>query len=98
MFSILPRARRWWDFRFFKPFSPEKKNPENSKTDYPSAFMTVSDYLQKSSPKKRKVNKLQQASRCLLPDVKKPGGKDDGNYDTDEELEVDTDYSVSVPI
>ena len=26
------------------------------------------------------------------------GGKDDGNYDTDEEMEVDTDYSVSVPM
>ena len=57
--------------------------------------MTVSDYLKKSSPKKRKANKLQQASRCLLPNVKEPGGGDDGNCDTDEEMEVDTDYSVS---
>ena len=85
-------------FSFFKPCSTEKKNPENPQTDYPSAFMTVSDYLQKSSSKKRKANKLQQASRCLLPNVKEPGGKDDGNYDTDEEMEVDTDYSVSVPM
>ena len=61
--------------------------------------MTVSDYLQKSSPKKRKANKLQQASRCLLPNVKEQGGEDDGNCDTDEEMEVDTGYcSVSVPM
>ena len=26
------------------------------------------------------------------------GGEDDGNDDTDEEMEVDTDYSVSVPM
>ena len=30
--------------------------------------------------------------------VKEPGGEDDGNYDTDEEMKVDTDYSVSVPM
>ena len=41
---------------------------------------------------------MQQASRCLLPNVKERGGdRDDGNYDTDEEMEVDTDCSVSVP-
>ena len=60
--------------------------------------MTVSDYVQKSSPKERKANKLQQASRCLLPNVKEPGGGDDGNCDTDEEMEVYTDYSVSFPM
>ena len=60
--------------------------------------MTVSDYVQKSSPKKRKANKLQQASRWLLPNVKEPGGADDGNCDTDEEMEVYTDYSVSFPV
>ena len=30
--------------------------------------------------------------------MSEPGGKDDGNYDTDEEMEVDTNYSVSVPM
>ena len=30
--------------------------------------------------------------------VKEPGGEDDGNYDTYEEMEVDTEYSVSVPM
>ena len=48
--------------------------------DYPSVFMTISDYyLQESSPKKRKVIKLEQAnlSRCLLPNVKQLGGEDD---------------------
>ena len=58
--------------------------------------MTVSNYLQKSSPKNRKTNKLQQVCRCLLPNVKESGKEDDGNYDTDEEMEVDTDYSFSV--
>ena len=53
-----------------------------------------------SSPKKRKANKLQKlnSSRCLLPNVKEQGGEDDGNGDTDEEMEVDKDYSVSVPM
>ena len=41
---------------------------------------------------------MQQASRCLLPNVKEPGGEEDGNYDTDEEMEVYTDYSISVPM
>ena len=39
---------------------------------------------------------LGRRSRCLLPNVKESGKEDDGNYDTDEEMEVDTDYSVSV--
>ena len=33
-----------------------------------------------------------------MPNVKEPRGEDDGNYDTDEEMEVDTGYSVSVPM
>ena len=33
-----------------------------------------------------------------MPNVKEPGEEDDGNYDTDEEMEIDTDYSVSVPM
>ncbi|KAK2564265.1 hypothetical protein P5673_012520 [Acropora cervicornis] len=73
-----------------------RTSPENLKTDYPSVFMTIPDYLQKSSPKKRKTNKSQQVSGCLLTNVKESGKKDDRNYDTDEEMEVDTDYSVSV--
>ena len=32
----------------------ERRTPENLKTDYPSIFMTVSDYLQKKSPRKGK--------------------------------------------
>ena len=49
-----------------------RRTPENPKTNFPSIFMTVSDYLQKRSPKKRKANKLQEAgsSRCLLPSFK----------------------------
>ena len=35
-----------------------RRTPENPKTDYLSTFMTVSDYLQKKSSKKRKANKL----------------------------------------
>ena len=51
-------------------------------------------------PKKRKANKLQQVNspRCLLPNVKEQGGEDDGNDDTDDEVEVDKDYSVSIPM
>ena len=30
--------------------------------------------------------------------MKAPAGEDDGNYDTDEEMEVDTDYSWSVSV
>ena len=41
------------------------------------------------------MNKLQQASRCLLANVKEPGG---GDCDTDEEMEVYTNYSVSFPM
>ena len=79
-----------------KHFPLRRRSPENLKTDYPSVFMTIPDYVQKSSPKKRKTNKSQQVSRCLLTNVKESGKKDDRNYDTYEEMEVDTDYSVSV--
>ena len=33
---------------------PLGKTPENRKTDYPSIFITLSDYLQKSRPRKGK--------------------------------------------
>lgn len=39
----------------------ERRTPENLKTDYPSIFMTVSNYLQKTSPgkgKRRRCKKL----------------------------------------
>ena len=44
-----------------------RRTPENPKTDYPSIFMTVSDYLQKNSPKKRKANRWQEpgSSKCF---------------------------------
>ena len=32
----------------------ERRTPENLKTDYPSIFMTLSNYLQKTSPRKGK--------------------------------------------
>lgn len=63
--------------------------------------MTISDYyLQESSPKKRKAIKLEHANlfRCLQPNVKELGREDDENDDTNEEMEVDMDYSVSVAL
>ena len=49
--------------------------------------MTVSDYLQKKSPKKRKANKLQEAgSKCLfVPNLEECNDDSEG---TDEEMEV----------
>ena len=62
--------------------------------------MTVSDYLQNKSPKKRKANKLQEAgpSRCLLPSFKQSNKDGERSDDTDDEMETDTDYCVSVPM
>ena len=76
-----------------------RRTPEDPKTDYPSIFMTVSDYLQKRSPRKRKANKLQKAgpSRCVFP-CSKESDKDGGSDDTSEEMEIDMDFSVSVPL
>ena len=61
-----------WTFVCSNHFPLGRRTPENPKTDFPSIFMTVSDYLQKRSPKKRRANKLQEAgsSRCLLPSFK----------------------------
>ena len=77
-----------------------RRTPENPKTDFPSILMTVSDYLQKRSPKKRKANKSQEAcvSRCLLPCSKESNGGGEGSDDSNGEMETDTDYSVSVPM
>ena len=74
-----------------------RRTPENPKTDYPSIFMTVSDYIQKKSPKKRKANKLQEAGhlRCLFSKVE--DCSNDGEQ-TEEEMETSTDFSVSVPM
>ena len=50
--------------------------------------MTVSDYLQKKSTKKRKANELQEAgsSRCLfVPNLEECNDDSEG---TDEEMEV----------
>ena len=60
--------------------------------------MTVSDYFQKKSPKKRKANKLQEAgcSKCLF--VPKLEECNDDSEGTDEEMETDRNYSVSVPM
>jgi len=77
-----------------------RRTPKDPKTDYPSVFMTVSDYLQKKAAKKRKANKLQEAGslRCLLPSFKESNEDGEGSDDTDEEMETDTDYRVSVPM
>ena len=78
-----------------------RRTPENPKTDFPSIFMTVSHYLQKRSPKKRKANKLQEAgsSRCLLPSFKESNEDGEGSDDSnDEEMESSAAYSVSVPL
>ena len=75
----------------------KRRTSENLKTDYPSIFMTVSDYLQKKSPRKGKPRmKLQEAgfSRCFLPNFVECNDDSEG---TDEEMETDTAYSVSVP-
>ena len=78
-------------------FPSGRRTPENPKTVYPSIFMTVSDYIQKKSPKKRKANKLQEAGSSRCPSS---GGEacNDDSEETDEELETSTDFSVSVPM
>ena len=71
MYSILPLVLSG-TFVCSNHFPLGRRTPENPKTDYPSIFMTVSDYLQKRLPKKRKANKLQEAgpSRCCSPTSK----------------------------
>lgn len=39
-----------------------KRTPKNLETDYPSVFMTVSEYHHASTPKKRKMNRMQEQS------------------------------------
>ena len=77
-----------------------RRTPEDPKTDYPSVFMTVSDYLQKQSPRKRKANKLQEAgpSKSLFSSSKVSNEKSDGSDSSDAEMERQMDYSVSVPL
>ena len=51
----------------------ERRTSENLKTDYPSIFMTVSDYPPKKSPRKGKPRmKLQEAGfpKYFLPNLK----------------------------
>ena len=39
-----------------------KRTPKNLETDYPSVFMTISEYHHASTPKKRKMNRMQEQS------------------------------------
>ena len=79
----------------FKPFS-------FGETDYPCVFMTVSDYQHSRTPKKLKMNRLQQQSssttsrnprRCLVSSI--------SSDDSDGELtspEAEKELSVKIPL
>ena len=77
-------------------FPLERRTPENPKMDYPSIFMTVSDYIQKRSPKRKKASKLQEAGSSSLSFSVEVCNDD--SEESDEELETNTDFSVSVPM
>ncbi|CAH3150631.1 unnamed protein product [Porites lobata] len=62
-----------------------RRTPENPKTDFPSIFMTVSDYLQK---------KITQEKESEQESKQDPEESDSD----DEQMEADADYSVSVPM
>ena len=52
-------------------FPQGKRTPSNPETDYPSVFMTVSEHLKSSTPKKRKRNQLQERERSPSPKHKR---------------------------
>ena len=95
MFQSLPSASG--TFVCSNHFPLGRRTTENPNTDYPSIFMTVSDYLQKKSSKERRANKMQVAGplRCLFFSVEEC--VDDGEQ-THEEMETNTDFSVSDPM
>jgi len=61
-------------------------------------FLTVSDCLQKRSPKKRKANKLQVAGASrYLPFSSSSKEDSESSSDDNEDLETEVDYFASVP-
>ena len=80
-----------------------KRTPTNPETDYPFVFMTVSEYHHASTPKKRKMNRMQEQSsatrstrnprRCL--DRTSDSASSD---DSDEELPNQDENTVKIPL
>lgn len=70
-----------------------KRTPKNPETDYPSVFMTVSDYYHSSSPKKRRiVNRMQKQSSAS-----KTTTDSDSSEESDQELPTESDPTAKIP-
>lgn len=85
---------RWWDFRLLKPFSSGKKNPWKPQN---WLFICFYDRLWFSYKIVAQDKESEQvATGIQMPfaqrQIKEPRGEDDGNDDTFEEMEVDTDH------
>ena len=80
-----------------------KRTPNKPETDYPSVFITVSDHLLGSTPKKRKVNGLEAqrststntSRRRLIPCADEPVTDTE---ESDMDLPEENDASVTVPL
>ena len=82
-------------------FPEGKRTPKNPSTDYPSLFLTLSDFLQKPSPKKRKFRDyLSRESETESDDSEESAAetsceaKDD--YDQTGSAHFDLDFRVSM--
>ena len=71
-----------------------QRTPKHPETDFPSIFLTVSDYIHSVSPKKRKANRLvQQRNSSETSSMESPTH---AHSDSDDEWEMsEADYSSS---
>ena len=72
------------------------RTPNNPATDFPSVFLTLSDYHHASTPKKRKRNKMQEEDEATSS--KQISSDSDSDDHMEENPGVDTDIAVKVPL
>ena len=71
-----------------------KRTPNNPATDFPSVFLTLSDYHHASTPKKRKRNKMQEKDEA----TSSKQISSDSDSEDHWKPGVDTDIAVKVPL
>ena len=74
-----------------QPLSNGQKNPNDLKMDYPSVFMTLSEYKSSSTPKNRKLKET------ATPGRHHPSS-DDSDADMDVASSAKTEASLPVPL
>ena len=73
-----------------------KRTPSNRETDFPSVFLTVSDYIHSKSPKKSKANKVEERRSSASTTTTTIIGTKRGHMHGSSTDESDPDFTIGV--